>query len=121
MITCARRNRNPFARGYNPIMPFAPNTSPTLETYQELQRAYDHFNAGLFDAGLPFCLINHAERQGTLGYFSAERFARHTGETSDEITMNPAFSDFTPSGINVLAPHFHAATGAPSRPLPGHP
>jgi len=25
------------------------------------------------------------------------------------------------SGINVLAPHFHAATGAPSRPLPRHP
>jgi len=55
----------------------------------------------------------------TLGYFSAERLARHTRETSDE--MNPAFSDFTPSGINVLAPHFHAATAAPSRPLPGHP
>ena len=28
---------------------------------------------------------------------------------------------FTPSSINVLAPHFHAATGAPSRPLPRHP
>ena len=57
----------------------------------------------------------------TLGYFSAERLARHTGETSDEIAMNPAFSDFTPSGINVLAPHFHAATGAPRQPLPRHP
>jgi hypothetical protein len=26
-----------------------------------------------------------------------------------------------PAGINVLAPHFHAAAGAPSRPLPRHP
>jgi hypothetical protein len=28
---------------------------------------------------------------------------------------------FTHTGINVLAPHFHAATGAPSRSLPRHP
>jgi len=55
------------ARGYNPIMPFAPKTSPTLETYLELQRAYDHFNAELFDGGLPFCLINPAERHGHPG------------------------------------------------------
>ena len=30
-------------------------------------------------------------------------------------------SDGYPAGINVLAPHFHAAAGAPSRPLPRHP
>ena len=30
-------------------------------------------------------------------------------------------SDDYPDGINVLAPHFHAAAGALSRPLPRHP
>ena len=72
-------------------MSSAPKLSPTLETYQELQRAYDHFNAELFDAALPFCLITLQRDKSSLGYFSAERFARHSGETSDEIAMNPTY------------------------------
>ncbi|CAH5543468.1 hypothetical protein AI2839V1_4741 (plasmid) [Enterobacter cloacae] len=30
---------------------------PTLQAYDELQRAYDHFNNELFDGVLPDCLI----------------------------------------------------------------
>jgi hypothetical protein len=75
-------------------MSAAPKLSPTLETYQELQRAYDHFNAELFDAVLPFCLITLQRDKSSLGYFSAERFARHSGETSDEIAMNPTYFAF---------------------------
>jgi predicted SprT family Zn-dependent metalloprotease len=65
--------------------------SPTIETYQELQRAYDHFNKELFDNTLPLCLITLQRDKATLGYFSAERFARHSGELSDEIAMNPSY------------------------------
>jgi hypothetical protein len=68
-----------------------PHTSPTLEIYQELQRAYDHFNVELFDGRLPFCLITLQRDKSTLGYFSAERFVRHSGERSDEIAMNPTY------------------------------
>jgi len=86
----------PFLQGfsyvlYNPEMSPAPKTSPTLETYQELQRAYDHFNGELFDGALPFCLITLQRDKSSLGYFSAERFARHSGELSDEIAMNPTY------------------------------
>jgi hypothetical protein len=31
--------------------------TPTLEVYEELQQAYDHFNEGLFSVELPTCLI----------------------------------------------------------------
>ena len=42
----------------------------------------------------------------------------------DEARSNPAWEligkTFTRSSINVLAPHFRAPTGAPSRQLPRH-
>ncbi|RMX08164.1 sprT domain-containing protein [Corticibacter populi] len=69
---------------------------PTHVTYDELQRAYDHFNERLFGNGLPACLITLQREKRTCGYFSAQRWASMDGRTTDEIAMNPAYFAVTP-------------------------
>ena len=64
---------------------------PTHETYAELQQAFDHFNAQLFDGQLPSCLITLQREKNTVGYFSAGRFVSIAGQTTDEIALNPVF------------------------------
>lgn len=61
---------------------------PTLECYDELQRAYDFFNKALFEARLPACIITLTRKKNTLGYFSPERFVNQQGVKVDEIAMN---------------------------------
>ncbi len=64
--------------------------SPTVETYGVFLAAYEFFNGELFDGRLPPCLFTLQRRsKRTLGYFVAQRFANTTGETSDEIALNP--------------------------------
>lgn len=63
----------------------------TGEMYPELQHAYDHFNQRLFAGMLPPCLITLNRAKDTYGYFSPGRFARHDGQITHEIAMNPAY------------------------------
>lgn len=66
-------------------------TSPTQQAYAEMQTAYQHFNAALFDNQLPHCLITF-NRKGVhvAGYFSPARFGRiDGGAATDEIALNP--------------------------------
>jgi hypothetical protein len=62
---------------------------PTYEVYGELQFAYEHFNRELWNGALPHCVITLQRQRGSYGYFSAGRFERVDGRTSDEIAMNP--------------------------------
>lgn len=71
---------------------------PTEAAYQELQVAFDHFNQTLFEGVLPPCLITFQREKRTFGYFSTKRFVTATGETTDEIAMNPAFFAVSPVG-----------------------
>ena len=71
-------------------------TSPTSQAYSELQRAYEHFNAGLFQGGLPTCLITLQREKQTCGYYSRERFGSWDGSRTDEIAMNPTFFAVVP-------------------------
>ena len=64
---------------------------PTTEVYAELQQAFDHFNNTLFAGELPACVITLQREGRTFGYFSNSRFARRSGERSDEIAMNPSY------------------------------
>lgn len=73
-----------------------PGTAPTHQTYSELQQAYDHFNAELFDGKLPHCLITLQREKRTVGYFSAARFASLQGHTTDEIAINPSYFAVVP-------------------------
>lgn len=49
---------------------------PTLETYSELQQAYDFFNCELFNGVLPQCLVTLQREKRCQGYFSRKRFVR---------------------------------------------
>lgn len=69
---------------------------PTAETYNELQLAYDTFNAKLFDGLLPECLITLQRENRTYGYFSSERFANRHGAKTDEIALNPSYFAVVP-------------------------
>lgn len=69
----------------------AVNLTPTIETYDELQRAFDHFNGALFGGLLPHCLITLQREHRTRGYFSKSRFVRRCGRRVDEIAMHPGY------------------------------
>lgn len=65
--------------------------TPTTTAYPELELAYRHFNACLFDNALPSILITLQRKSGRcLGYYSPGRFVRQTGAKTDELAMNPA-------------------------------
>ena len=70
--------------------------NPTEEIYTELQQAYENFNAKLFENKLPMSMITLQREKNTYGYFSAQRFSNHEGETTDEIALNPAFFAIIP-------------------------
>jgi hypothetical protein len=64
--------------------------TPTKEAYNELQAAYDWFNAQLFNGDLPPCLITlQRKTERVRGYFSPRRFDKASGEHTDELAMNP--------------------------------
>lgn len=67
--------------------------SPTPQTYDALQTAYDHFNGELFAGKLPACLITLQRQRGAYGYFSGDRFQAKgraaNRRTADEIALNP--------------------------------
>lgn len=65
---------------------------PTQDAYNELDKAYAHFNAELFGGQLPPCLITLQREKKTYGYFSAERFINQGDKSlTDEIALNPAY------------------------------
>ncbi len=70
--------------------------SPTDETYQEWQLAYDHFNNTLFNGMLPPCLLTFQREKHTMGYFSHKRFASRSGQKTDEIALNPSYFAICP-------------------------
>lgn len=81
-------------------------TQPTIETYDELQKAYDHFNKALFRGRLPQCLITLQRKASCYGYFCPKRFVAREGELyADEIAMNPEF--FVRSIEEVLSTLVH--------------
>lgn len=66
--------------------------APTGHVGDALQRAFDHFNAKLFDSRLPPCIILLHRKKNANGYFWPERFGkRGDGELKlHEIALNPS-------------------------------
>lgn len=70
--------------------------TPTQQICDELQIAYDHFNATLFEGRLPPCMLTLQRQKKTRGYFSNKRFVSHDGREIDEIALNPAYFAINP-------------------------
>lgn len=71
-------------------------SSPTVDFYSQLQRAFDHFNAQLFDGKLPPCLITLRSSHRHYGYHHADRFVNKQGQTLDELGLHPGFFTLRP-------------------------
>ena len=69
--------------------------TPTAETYNGLQRAFDHFNEKLFEKRLPPVMFTLTRKRGAHGYFWAEQFNHRDGDTTHEIALNPMTMDRT--------------------------
>jgi hypothetical protein len=58
--------------------------------YTGLQAAYDHFNAALFDRGLPDVFITYQRKANSHGYFSPDRFSGRVEKFGrHELALNP--------------------------------
>jgi predicted SprT family Zn-dependent metalloprotease len=95
---------------------------PTPEAYMELQQAYDHFNAALFDGKLPPCLITlRAQQSRSFGYFAPDRFVGIDGRIIDEIAMNSSFfgarpiQDTLATLVHEMVHAWQARLGKPPR------
>lgn len=87
-------------------------SNPTTQAYEELEAAFDHFNAALFNGQLPHCLITLQRKKRTYGYFSSKRFVRrHDKVLTDEIAMNPAYFAVVPM-LEILQTLVHEMTHA---------
>lgn len=78
------------------------------ETYLSLETAFDFFNARLFNNELPSCILTLQRKNNARGYFAAQRFEGkngNTGETSDEIALNP--DEFDRDDAKVLSTFAH--------------
>lgn len=70
--------------------------TPTAETYEGLDRAFNHFNEALFENRLPPVLFTLTRKRNAHGYFWAEQFKhRADGDTTHEIALNPNTMDRT--------------------------
>lgn len=65
-------------------------STPTHETYDELEQAYSFFNEALFEGQLPLCLITLQRSHDSKGYFSPNQFVnRKDAANAHEISLNP--------------------------------
>lgn len=94
---------------------------PTQQAYAELQQAFDHFNARLFDGQLPDCLLTLQREKHTYGYFSKSRFIGRDGRRIDEIALNPSYFAVVPlveimqTIVHEMAHLWQHHFGAPGR------
>jgi len=73
------------------ISPMDQILSPTKQTYNELQEAYNFFNKRLYSNKLNSCLITLQRKPRSYGYFCKGRFFNRDGRTTDEIALNPVY------------------------------
>ena len=64
--------------------------SEHVKDYMTLGQCYDHFNSKLFDGALPGCVLSFESKGQQFGYYRKNGYLeRNTGETRDEIALNP--------------------------------
>jgi predicted SprT family Zn-dependent metalloprotease len=62
----------------------------TLKQYSTLDKAFEYFNAHLFNHMLPDCIITLNRKKHTRGYFHKDKFRiREKSDAVSEISLNP--------------------------------
>lgn len=96
--------------------------NPTIDAYSELNQAYDFFNQKLFNNELPKCLITFQRERRVLGYLAHNRFVNKSGESMDELAMNPGYfgirsiAETLSTLVHEQCHKWQHAYGKPSRP-----
>jgi predicted SprT family Zn-dependent metalloprotease len=67
----------------------ARTSTPTSAQFDAYEKMFAYFNARLFGATLPACLLNFSRRSRTYGFFAAERWERGS-DVRHEISLNPS-------------------------------
>lgn len=98
--------------------------SPTVQFYDCLQQAFDHFNVHLFDGKLPPCLITLRSSSRHYGYHHKDRFINSEGKTLDELGLHPGFftlrsvEESLSTLVHEMVHHWQDRFGHPSRSNP---
>lgn len=98
--------------------------SPTVEFYEGLQRAFDHFNRDLFEGRLPPCLITLRSSSRYYGYHHKDRFINQEGRMIDELGLHPGFFTIRPvedvlsTLVHEMVHHWQDCFGTSSRSNP---
>jgi hypothetical protein len=98
--------------------------TPTLATYAALEQAFDHFNAELFGARLPPCLLTLRSSPRTHGYMHRHRFVNIGGQQVDELGINPGYfaiqttEEILSTVVHEMVHHWQNHFGAPSNSNP---
>ncbi len=97
---------------------------PTLDQAAAYQKAFDHFNAALFDGQLPFAYLNFSRHAGAKGFFSPERWGKAGDNGADdvlhEISLNPDLllrppNEYYSTLAHEMCHHWQHCFGSPSR------
>lgn len=98
--------------------------SPTIGLYGQLQRAFDHFNAQLFNDELPPCLITLRSSNRVYGYHHKDRFVNRQGQTLNELGLNASYFTIRPveevmsTLVHEMVHHWQECKGRPSKSNP---
>lgn len=96
----------------------------TVEFYEQLQKAFDHFNLRLFERSLPPCLITLRSSNRHYGYHHKDRFVSKQGTTMDELGLHPGFFTLRPveevlsTLVHEMVHHWQAAHGQTTKSNP---
>lgn len=97
-------------------------TTPTIETYPELQRAFNFFNEHLFDNKLSSPLFILESNVRFAGYFTKNKYQSADGKrTTHQIALNPAMfhetgiKDNLSTLVHEMCHQYQSEHGEPSR------
>jgi hypothetical protein len=99
-------------------------STPTLELYSNLEQAYSHFNADLFDNRLPPCLITLRSTNRIYGYHHSDRFINLKGDLVDELGLHPghftlrSVETVLSTLVHEMVHHWQHHFGSPTRTNP---
>ena len=70
--------------------------TPTSEQFTAYQALYEYFNQHLFGSALPSIILNFSRKSGSCGFFARDRWSRHDGRKTHEISINPTYLTTAP-------------------------